>query len=130
MPPMGQAGYAPAAQEMPGRPAASAAYAPYVGYASGDSGVARRAAIALALTIPWIGLPVGWVFMMIEDSRKQAIGRVCAVWSMIALIFHLLIMFVMAQSAGSLLLKTLLPLVDALSKGQGGGGGMSGGGMP
>ena len=37
---------------------------------SGDSGVATRAAIALALTFPWIGLPVGWCFMMIEDRRK------------------------------------------------------------
>ena len=50
---------------------------------SGNTGVAKRAAFALGITIPWIGLPVGWVFMMIEDSRKQAIGRICAVWSMI-----------------------------------------------
>src|SRR5947209_8653207 len=66
--------------------------------ATGDSGVAKRAAIALALVIPWVGLPVGWVFMMIEDSRKQAVGRVCVVWSTIALVFHLLLMFAFAQS--------------------------------
>src|SRR4051812_27646918 len=51
----------------------------YASAVTGDSGVAKRAAIALALVIPWVGLPVGWVFMMIEDSRKQAVGRVCVV---------------------------------------------------
>lgn len=70
---------------------------------AGDSGVARRAAIALALTLPWIGLPVGWVFMMIEDSRKQSIGRLCATWSMVALVFHLLLMFALGQSAVGLI---------------------------
>lgn len=69
----------------------------------GDPGVARRAAIALALTLPFIGLPVGWVFMMIEDERKQAIGRVCAVWSCISLVLQLMLMFAAAQSLGPVL---------------------------
>src|SRR5690348_15859072 len=59
---------------------------------AGDPGTARRAAILLALTIPWIGLPVGWIFMMIEDGRRQAVGRVCAIWSVIGLILHLFLM--------------------------------------
>ena len=86
---------------------------------TGDSGVAIRAAIALALTFPWIGLPVGWCFMMIEDRRKQAIGRVCAVWSMGALVFHLLITFVLLQSA----MSQILPILMGVAKAQGGGNG-------
>ncbi len=66
--------------------------------ASGDFGVARRAAIWFALTLPFISLPVGWTFMMIEDHRRQAIGRICVVWSCIALIFHLLLGFIAMQS--------------------------------
>ena len=89
---------------------------------TGDSGVATRAAIALALTFPWIGLPVGWVFMMIEDRRKQAIGRVCAVWSMIALVFHLLFTFVLIQSAMSQILPILVGVMKARSESGGGSG--------
>ncbi len=70
---------------------------------TGDSGVARRAAIALGITLPFIGLPVGWVFMMIEDERKQAIGRLCAIWSMISLVLQLLLMFVAAQTLAPML---------------------------
>ena len=84
-------------------------YAPAMpsGVAAGDIGVARRAAIALALTIPWIGLPVGWVFMMIEDSRKQAIGRVCANWSMLGLVLHLVIMGWMTVASVNFLVHSI-----------------------
>ena len=102
---------------------------------SGDSGVATRAAIALALTFPWIGLPVGWCFMMIEDRRKQAIGRICAVWSMIGLVIHL-VFILTAIPAAIAMIANALSLSSAL-KGQGGGtsgvpnlnipGGMGGG---
>ncbi len=68
--------------------------------ATGDPGVARRAAIALALMLPFIGLPVGWIFMMIEDERRQAIGRICAVWSLVSLVLQLLLMFACAQAVG------------------------------
>jgi hypothetical protein len=105
------------------------AYAPSASPAipAGDSRVARRAAIALALTIPWIGLPVGWIFMMIEDSRKQAVGRVCAAWSMIALVLHLALMGWMTQASINYLINHLGPLINAMQRTQGGGG-MEGGG--
>ena len=79
---------------------------PDYGGGGGDPGMARRAAVLLALTIPWIGLPIGWTFMMMEDRKRQAIGRYCANWSMIALVFHLLLSFVFVQS-----LQAYLPLV-------------------
>ena len=114
-----QTGFAPAYAAEPARP-------PAVGYVSGayagDPGVARRAAIALALTLPWIGLPVGWVFMMIEDSRRQAIGRLCAVWSLIGLCFHMLLM-VAAAGALEKMLITLLPAVEAAARNRNGAGG-------
>ena len=99
---------APAAYSQPA-PMSYTAPAPAI---TGDSGVARRAAIALALTIPFVGLPVGWVFMMIEDRNKQAIGRVCAVWSMIGLVLHLILTYFMVQGTVKML-GSLLPQVMA-----------------
>ncbi|MCS6777244.1 MAG: hypothetical protein NZ557_11950, partial [Chthonomonadaceae bacterium] len=86
-------------------PAPSASHGASPGDA--DPAAARRAAIALALTLPWLGLPVGWICMMTGNYRQQAIGRLCATWSLIALIFHLMLTFVAAQSLGSLLVQTL-----------------------
>lgn len=87
----------------------SQAYMP--DYNGGDPGVARRAAVLLALTIPFIGLPVGWAFMMMEDRKRQAIGRYCVNWSLIALVFHLLLSFVFVQS-----LASYLPMILGMTK--------------
>ena len=88
------------------------AYMPdYGGGGGGDPAMARRAAVLLALTIPFIGLPVGWAFMMMEDRKRQAIGRYCANWSMIALVFHLLLSFVFMQS-----LASYLPMILGMAK--------------
>jgi len=64
----------------------------------GDSGVARRAALWLGLTIPFLGLPVGWIFMMIEDRNKQAVGRRCVAWSLVGLLIHLVLTYLLFQS--------------------------------
>jgi hypothetical protein len=79
----------------------------YAAPSGGDPGVARRAAIWLALTLPFLGLPIGWVFMMIEDERKQAIGKVCVLWSVIALVFHMLFMMVAVEMMSSTLVNLL-----------------------
>ncbi len=98
---------------------------------SGDTGVARRAALALGLTIPFIGLPVGWIFMMIEDRNKQAIGRWCAMWSMIGLVLHLGLTYIMIQQAVPFMTRLLLPAVEAASRrGAPGPDSMPGGGLP
>lgn len=107
---------------------AGGAYAPQA--VSGDPNVAKRAAILLALTIPWIGLPVGWIFMMIEDHRKQSIGRICAAWSVVALLFHIVLMTWATQASIQYLVKFVLPLIQGLSHGGGLGGGGLGGGLP
>lgn len=74
-------------------PARAAAYAPPLAFADGDPAAARRAAVMLGLVFPWIGLPVGWVFLMLEDGRRQAVGRVCVLWSAIALVLHVLLLY-------------------------------------
>jgi hypothetical protein len=118
-------GMPPQAMERAPMPSPSV-YAPAA--ASGDPAVAKRAAIALALVFPWIGLPVGWVFMMIEDHRRQTVGRVCAVWSTIALVFHLLLLFVAAEAAGGILQLVFSKAADvAAQSGNRAGGGSMGG---
>jgi hypothetical protein len=121
---------------LPGMPQVSTverAHAPAPVYASppaaGDFGVAKRAAIAFALTLPFISLPVGWTFMMIEDHRRQAIGRICVIWSCIALFFHLLLMFVAAQSITPFLQTILATATKAATQSQGGGAAGTGAGM-
>ncbi|HLK60455.1 MAG TPA: hypothetical protein VKU00_28090 [Chthonomonadaceae bacterium] len=103
-------------------------YAPVAQAATptGDSRVARRAAIALALTIPWIGLPVGWIFMMIEDSRKQSIGRVCANWSLVALIPHIALMVWMTMATASFMETFVKPFLTGYMRGISGGRGAEG----
>jgi hypothetical protein len=125
MPPAPMSPMAPFTQErvMPPAPA----YSPPP--SMGDSGVARRAAIVFALTLPFISLPVGWTFMMIEDHRRQAIGRICVYWSLAALFFHLLLGFVAAQAIGPYLNTAITMAAKAAAPSQ--GRDMSGGnGLP
>jgi len=98
---------------------------------TGDSGVAKRAALALGLTIPFVGLPVGWVFMMIEDRNKQAIGRWCAMWSMIGLVLHLFVTWFMIQQSVPLMIQLLGAATKGMSRQNPGGiEGLPGGGSP
>jgi len=96
---------------------------------TGDYGVARRAAIAFALTLPYISLPVGWTFMMIEDHRRQAIGRICVIWSCVALFFHLLLGFVAAQAIGPYLTSVITMMGKVAAQPQGRDMGSPGSGM-
>ena len=98
--------------------------APGVSAADGDPRMARRAAVLLALTVPFLGLPIGWAFMMMEDQRRQTIGRFCATWSLIGLVFHLLLMFVGMASLTSYLpaiLKASQAVSASARSGQGAG---------
>lgn len=89
---------------------------------SGDPAVAKRAAFWLAVVFPWFGLPIGWAFMMIEDHKRQAIGRFCVIWSIVALIFHCLFVFASIQ----ITVSRLLPYVLQNALPQRSSGGMSG----
>ena len=98
-----------------GNAAMPSAYAP-----AGDSSMARRAAIALGITLPFIGLPVGWIFMMIEDRNKQAVGRLCATWSLLGLVAHLVLTWFMFQQAIPILMRVLTVAAGAMGP-KGGG---------
>jgi hypothetical protein len=81
---------------------------------SGNPAMAKRAAIALALTIPFLGLPIGWAFMMIEDSRRQAIGRFCVNWSLFGLVLHLFLGYLGMAALGQMALKYLPAIAGGL----------------
>lgn len=84
----------------------------------GDPAVAKRAAILLALTVPYFGLPIGWAFMMVEDYRKQAIGRFCVAWSCAGLVIHLVLGFIALQSSVAIALKMLTPMLPQSQNGR------------
>lgn len=53
-----------------------------------DPVVASASAIALAALFPYVALPVGIVFLMLDDRRKLEIGRVAIVAGLIFTIAH------------------------------------------
>lgn len=87
---------APAAPPLPGRSASAppapvpAAYnAPRTG--SIDPAVAIWAAVALAAFFPYVAVPVGIVFLMLDDGRRAAVGRVALIWGIVFSILHYLV---------------------------------------
>jgi hypothetical protein len=91
----------------------------------GDVNAARRAALWLALLIPWLGLPIGWAFIMTADPRKQEIGRFCVLWSSISMVAQTLIMFALTVPALNVLAH-LVPSIPRPGAGAGGLGGLGG----
>ena len=65
--------------------------------------LAPKAAAALGLMFPYVGLPVGMVFLMLDDARKTQIGWIMIGWSVAGSIAN-----------GLLLLATLGPTVSML----------------
>lgn len=72
------------------------AYQASAGYAapSGSSSLANRSAVWLGLLFPWFGIPIALAFMMCEDRRKQEVGKLCLIWSLIAAFLHILLLLV------------------------------------
>jgi hypothetical protein len=56
-----------------------------------DPAVAIWAAVALALLFPGVAVPVGIVFLMLDDRRKAEIGRITLVWGVVFSLLHLLL---------------------------------------
>ncbi len=94
----------------------------------GDEGAAKRSALWMAITMPYVGLPVGWAFIMTADRKKQEIGRFCILWSSVAMVFHVLLLFVAMQSLTPML-ASLPGIIKSVQQGQSGGGGGGGGGL-
>ena len=109
----------PPSPSLPERPSpfTTPMYAP-AAVSDGDPGLARRAALLLALTLPWLGVPVGWIFMMMEDRKRQAIGRFCVMWSCVSLLLHFVLMIFATQMITSNLLRVLEPIMQNMNKNQ------------
>jgi hypothetical protein len=72
-------------------PAPPVSVAPAVAGRSIDPAVAFWSAVALAFFFPAVAVPVGIVFLMLDDRRKAEIGRVTLVWGIIFSLLHLLL---------------------------------------
>jgi hypothetical protein len=48
-----------------------------------DPSVAFWATISLALIFPYIAIPVGMVFLMLDDRRKAELGRMAIIWGIV-----------------------------------------------
>lgn len=73
-----------------------------------DTALALKAAAALGLMFPYVGLPVGIVFLMLDDPRKTQLGWVTIGWSVLGTVLNGL---ALAATVGPLLaaLKALAP---------------------
>lgn len=98
------AGPSPAAASPPPTPTG---YVQAVRSVSGSTGVSERAAVWLGLLMPYFGLPVGLVFMMLDDDRKQQLGRICVLWSCLSLVLHLAFMTAAALGMRELFMAAL-----------------------
>ena len=89
---------------------------------SGNSATSNRAAIWLGLLFPYFGLPIGLAFMMCDDRRRQEVGRLCVIWSLISGAIHLLLLFITMVGMREYILTAVNAARAAASK----GGGMDG----
>jgi hypothetical protein len=81
------------------------------------SATANRSAIALGLLFPYIGILVALAFMMCDDPRRQEVGRICLLWSIISTVLQVLL--------GLAAMLSLSPVLGAAISGfRGGGGGL------
>jgi hypothetical protein len=89
---------------------------------SGSTVSSERAALWLGLLFPYFGLPVGLVFMMLDDDRKQQLGRTCVLWSCISMVLHVAFMSVAALGMREMLMAVLQGARGAASRPGGMGG--------
>ena len=93
---------------MPGPlPGIVAAQHPLAARYAVESSLAPKAAAAMGLIFPWIGLPVGIVFLMLDDPRKTQIGWMAIAWSVLGTVLNIV--------AGIILSAMLSPLLKGLT---------------
>ena len=88
----------------------------------GNPAVANRAAFWLGILMPYFGLPIALAFMMCDDRRRQEVGKICLIWSLISSAVHLLLFFVSMLG----LREYLMFALGSLKAQAGRGGGMGG----
>lgn len=95
------------AANIPGA-APAAAYRPA---ASVDSSIAIWCGIILAVLFPYVAVPAGLVFMMLDDRRKLEVGRVTLIAGIVASIFHFMITAALIQNMFTTGLGTMVKQV-------------------
>lgn len=71
-------------------------------------GLAPKAAAVLGLTFPLIGLPVGMVFLMLDDERKARLGWITIGWSILGTVLNI-ILTIATLGPTLAVLKAMLP---------------------
>ncbi len=103
-----------AGSPLPGAlPGIAAAQRPQPFRPAAESSLAPKAAAAMGLMFPYIGLPVGIVFLMLDDPRKTQIGWMTIAWSVLGTVLN--------SIAFSVLLALLSPFLKGLAPHAGGG---------
>lgn len=95
-------------------------------YSSGASSGALRAALWLGLLFPYVGLPVGLIFIMLDDAGRAEVGRACVLWSCVSLAAHVIIMMLIGVGMREVLFAALQGVRGAADR----AGGMGGYGAP
>ena len=80
-------GFAPPS---PARPTGFAALGPLAMNTAASASRAKKSAVLLALLMPWFGLPVGMVFLMLDDDRKAELGWIMIWWSVGSLVLNII----------------------------------------
>ncbi len=96
----------------------------------GDTARSNRAAFWLGITMPYFGFPIGLAFMMCDDPRRQEVGRICILWSLISGVLHTLLMIVSLLGMREWAAMFLGAAKSGLNSRGGGLGGMGGGTEP
>lgn len=86
-----------------------------------DPRKANRAAFWLGILFPYVGLPVALAFMMCDDPRRQEVGRICLLWSLISGVVHVLLLGSTLLGAREIITGALSTMKAAGSRGMGGG---------
>jgi|SRR5579883_2175511 len=100
------------------RPIGFAANSPAAMNAAASAGRAAKAAAWMGLLFPWFGLPVGIVFLMLDDDRKAQIGWITIGWSLAGLAINVIAGILLT----GLIVGGLHSLVPAGGLGHGPGG--------
>jgi hypothetical protein len=95
-------------------------------FATGNTSTANRAAFWLGLLFPYFGIAVGLAFMMCDDRRRQEVGRICIIWSLVSTVAHIILFFLSAIGMREYFMLAFNTLKSQARK-AGGMGGLGGG---
>lgn len=75
----------------PPPPVSRPAFAAAAPARSVDPAIAVWAAAALAFFFPFVAVPAGLVFLMLDERRKADLGRIALIWGLVFSVLHFLL---------------------------------------